>query len=37
MDTEDKIRERVNCDLYYIENWSLMLDLQILFMTPFGS
>ncbi|MEZ5872647.1 MAG: undecaprenyl-phosphate glucose phosphotransferase [Nitratireductor sp.] len=35
VDTEEKIRERVNCDLFYIENWSLMLDLQILFMTPF--
>ncbi len=35
VDDEEKIRERVNCDLYYIENWSLLLDLQILFLTPF--
>jgi lipopolysaccharide/colanic/teichoic acid biosynthesis glycosyltransferase len=25
----------VEHDLYYIENWSVLLDLQILFMTPF--
>ncbi|MEC9343270.1 MAG: undecaprenyl-phosphate glucose phosphotransferase [Pseudomonadota bacterium] len=35
VDSEDKIRERVNCDLFYIENWSLLFDLYILFMTPF--
>lgn len=35
VDNEEKIRERVNHDLYYIENWSLMFDLQILFLTPF--
>ncbi len=35
VDDDEKIRQRVNCDLYYIENWSLLLDLQILFMTPF--
>ena len=34
VDDEEKIKQRVNCDLYYIENWSLLLDLQILFMTP---
>ncbi len=27
------IRVRIEHDLYYIENWSLMLDLKILFMT----
>jgi exopolysaccharide biosynthesis polyprenyl glycosylphosphotransferase len=27
--------ERIRCDLYYIENWSLLLDLQILLMTIF--
>ncbi|PLX39660.1 MAG: undecaprenyl-phosphate glucose phosphotransferase [Hyphomicrobiales bacterium] len=33
-DTSDKIRNRVDYDLYYIENWSLLFDLYILFMTP---
>ncbi|MGB7287762.1 MAG: undecaprenyl-phosphate glucose phosphotransferase [Salaquimonas sp.] len=35
VDDDEKIRERVNCDLFYIENWSLLFDLQILFLTPF--
>lgn len=34
-DNDEKIIQRVNCDLYYIENWSLMLDFYILFITPF--
>lgn len=34
-DTPEKIRNRVECDLYYIENWSLRFDLYILFLTPF--
>jgi Undecaprenyl-phosphate glucose phosphotransferase len=33
-DTLDKIMQRVNHDLYYIEHWSLLLDLYILLMTP---
>ncbi|HBF29791.1 undecaprenyl-phosphate glucose phosphotransferase [Rhizobium sp.] len=36
IDTDDKIKGRTACDLYYIENWSLLLDLKILFMTPFS-
>ena len=34
LDTEEKIRKRVEFDLYYIENWSLWFDLKILFLTP---
>ncbi len=34
IDTDDKIRGRIAADLYYIENWSLWLDLKILFLTP---
>lgn len=33
-DTVDKIMQRVNHDLYYIENWSLWLDVKIVAMTP---
>ncbi len=33
-DTIDKIMQRVHHDLYYIENWSLLLDLYIVVMTP---
>jgi len=29
------VRRRLQCDLYYIANWSLLLDLKILLMTPF--
>ena len=34
-DTEDKIQHRVEHDLYYIENWSVLLDLYIILVTPF--
>jgi Undecaprenyl-phosphate glucose phosphotransferase len=36
INSQDKIRQRVACDLYYIENWSLLLDLYILAKTPFA-
>ena len=35
-DTPEKIQKRVECDLYYIENWSLLLDAYILLKTPFA-
>lgn len=34
-DTEEKITKRVEHDLYYIENWSVLLDFKILFLTIF--
>ncbi|MBA3447476.1 MAG: undecaprenyl-phosphate glucose phosphotransferase [Pseudaminobacter sp.] len=34
MDTDEKIKMRTECDLYYIENWSLWFDLKILLLTP---
>ncbi|WP_309086562.1 undecaprenyl-phosphate glucose phosphotransferase [Chelativorans sp.] len=34
LDTEEKIRKRIEYDLYYIENWSLWFDLKILLLTP---
>ncbi|HEX4409855.1 MAG TPA: undecaprenyl-phosphate glucose phosphotransferase [Xanthobacteraceae bacterium] len=35
-DSREKILRRVEHDLYYIENWSFMLDLYILALTPFA-
>jgi Undecaprenyl-phosphate glucose phosphotransferase len=35
-DTPEKIQKRVEHDIYYIENWSLLLDAYILFKTPFA-
>jgi lipopolysaccharide/colanic/teichoic acid biosynthesis glycosyltransferase len=33
-DSQEKIQARVEHDLYYIENWSVLFDLYILAMTP---
>ena len=32
-DTVEQLRRRVELDIYYVENWSLYLDIKILFMT----
>jgi Undecaprenyl-phosphate glucose phosphotransferase len=34
IDNEEKIQKRVEFDLYYIENWSVLFDLYILAKTP---
>jgi Undecaprenyl-phosphate glucose phosphotransferase len=36
IDNEEKIQKRVEFDLYYIENWSVLFDLYILLKTPFA-
>lgn len=33
---DTSIKKRIECDIWYIENWSLLLDIKILFMTVFG-
>jgi putative colanic acid biosynthesis UDP-glucose lipid carrier transferase len=33
-DTVDKMQNRVEHDIHYIDNWSVGLDLKILLMTP---
>ena len=32
---DTSIRKRIDCDLYYIENWTMELDIKILFLTVF--
>ncbi|MDB4972632.1 MAG: Capsular polysaccharide synthesis enzyme CpsA, sugar transferase [Myxococcaceae bacterium] len=36
-DTVEKMEQRVNHDLHYIQNWGLLFDLKIIFKTIFGS
>ncbi len=35
-DTHEKIQQRVEHDLYYIENWSVLFDLYIVLRTPYA-
>ena len=35
VEEDEQIRQRVNYDLWYIENWSILFDIRILLMTPF--
>ena len=34
-DTLDKMEGRIDCDLQYIRNWSLLLDIKIVLLTVF--
>jgi Undecaprenyl-phosphate glucose phosphotransferase len=35
-DTIEKMQRRIECDLYYIDNWSFLLDIKIILMTLFS-
>ena len=35
-DTDDKLIKRVEHDLWYIENWTFLLDIKIIFKTLFS-
>ena len=35
-DTLEKMQRRFECDLYYIDNWSFLLDIKIILMTLFS-
>lgn len=32
---DTSIEDRIAADIYYIENWSIWLDLKIILLTPF--
>ncbi|HED17707.1 MAG TPA: undecaprenyl-phosphate glucose phosphotransferase, partial [Gammaproteobacteria bacterium] len=34
-ETQDKMEERIQCDLWYIQNWSTWLDIKIIILTIF--
>jgi lipopolysaccharide/colanic/teichoic acid biosynthesis glycosyltransferase len=33
LDSTEKVKARVECDLYYIQNWSIWLDIKIMIRT----
>lgn len=35
-DTVEKMRRRIECDLFYIDNWSFLLDIKIILTTLFS-
>ncbi len=35
-DTHDKMEQRFHCDMEYMNNWSIWLDLKIILLTPFA-
>ena len=35
-DTIEKMQRRIECDLYYVDNWSFLLDIKIIVMTLFS-
>ena len=36
-ETDDKMHQRVQFDLFYIDNWSMLLDIRILLLTVFSA
>jgi putative colanic acid biosynthesis UDP-glucose lipid carrier transferase len=36
-DTIDKMEGRIKHDLFYLEHWSIWLDLKIIFLTPLAT
>ena len=35
-DTLEKMQKRVDCDVFYIDNWSILFDMMILYLTIFS-
>jgi putative colanic acid biosynthesis UDP-glucose lipid carrier transferase len=37
INNEDQLRRRIEHDIWYLENWSLWLDIKVIFLTVFKS